>query len=706
MNTHRLGRLLIGVATALFSFAAPAFDIYQLPMFATGAATPNVMLLVDTSGSMDNIIWADDFDVTVTYPNWSNGGSYWNPNDGNVFPFNLVTCSNGYVRGKNGSVTKCLKLPDPVGSGNTRYDGNYLNYLFNTYANNTDLTATNSPIPHGAGDTRIKVAKAVAADLVNSVTGVRFGVSHFYAPSSQNYGHGATIDQSCDDNSTTHVLDVQTAISGFQAESNTPLAEALYEITRYFRGLSSYYHSGTTYTSPLQYRCQKNFTIVITDGFPTYDNNIPNNDLADPTHLLPDWDGLPVVKPGTTSSAYPLFPQYSDGFNPGGCQATEGCSLYLDDIAKFGFDIDMKTSGNDSDTPPQPWGSMSDPAPLPGEPDFRKQNMSTYTVGFATANQMLEDAAEYGGGQYFTAKNANDLKDALEHVLLDIQNKATAAASVSLNSTRLDANFLLYQARFDSTDWSGDLQAYPVDDTTGAVLPKAWSANEHIPAVTSRTIVTQKSDSRAGIAATWANLTTGQQDALKLITSPPSSICTTCSCTGTSTGARSCRTQCPKCGGATTTAFGAEVLDYILGVRTKEVQNGGDFRDRSTVLGDIVNSDPLFVGKPDFGYNTLPGTEGTSYATFRASAAYTGRPPMVYVGANDGMLHGIEGSETGTTAGTERFAYIPLTVFPRLKELTKTTYSHLYYVNGSPQAGDAYINSAWKTVLVGTLGKR
>lgn len=693
MNAHRLGRLLIGVATALISCAVPAaFDIYQLPMFATGAATPNVMLLVDTSGSMDNIIWADGFNVTVTYPDWS---SDWDPNNGNVQVGNLSrgSCSSGYVRGIKGAVTKCLKLPDPVGSGNTRYDGNYLNYLFETYANNTDLTVASSPIPHAAGDTRMQVAKAVAADLVNTVTGVRFGVSHFYGPSTQNFGHGATIDQSCADRSTAHVQDIQTAISGFQAESNTPLAEALYEVTRYFRGLSSYYHGSTTYTSPLQYRCQKNFTIVITDGFPTRDTSFPTNDpadAADTTRSLPDWDGLPLVKPGTVSADYPLFPQYSDGFQPSGSEAMEGYSLYLDDIAKFGVDIDMKTTGNDLDNV-----SWNDPL-------FPKQNMGTYTVGFATANQMLEDAAEYGGGQYFTAKNADDLKAALEEVLLDIQNKATAAASVSLNSTRLDANFLLYQARFDSSDWSGDLQAYPVDDTTGAVLAKVWSANERIPAVASRTIVTQKSDSRTGIAATWANLTAGQQNALKLVTEPLS--CSTCSCTGNSTAARNCRTQCSKCSGATTTAYGAEVLDYLRGVRTNEVQNGGNFRNRSTVLGDIVNSDPLFVGKPDFGYNTLPGAEGASYAGFRTSAAYVNRPPMVYVGANDGMLHGIEGSETGTNAGTERFAYIPLTVFPRLKELSKTTYSHLYYVNGSPQAGDAYINNAWKTVLVGTLG--
>jgi type IV pilus assembly protein PilY1 len=147
------------------------------------------------------------------------------------------------------------------------------------------------------------------------------------------------------------------------------------------------------------------------------------------------------------------------------------------------------------------------------------------------------------------------------------------------------------------------------------------------------------------------------------------------------------------------------VLDYLLGTRSFEKQNGGDFRDRDTVFGDIVNSDPLFVGTPNFGYQSLPGTEGTSYTTFRGTSSYTNRPPMVYVGANDGLLHAIDAREdVASGGGTEKFAYMPLTVFPNLKKLTSVSYTHQFYVNGSPQAGDAYIGGAWKTVLVGTLG--
>jgi type IV pilus assembly protein PilY1 len=359
----------------------------------------------------------------------------------------------------------------------------------------------------------------------------------------------------------------------------------------------------------------------------------------------------------------------------------------LDDIAKFGFDIDMKTTGTDDDG--VSWN----------DPEFPQQNMTTYTVGFATANQMLEDAAAYSDGQFFTAKNADDLKAALEEVLLDIQNKATAAASVSLNSTRLDTNLLVYQARFDSTDWSGDLQAYDVNDD-GSIGSKVWSANEKIPSAGSRTIVTHNSSSRAGIAFEWDQLSVAQQDSLGTASTwVDPGYCSFLPCSWSSYVQNNC-SKCGVVGGSN----GEDILDYLRGDQSLEEQNGGDLRDRSTVLGDIVNSDPMFVGTPDFGYQLLPGTEGSSYLTFRAGSGYQNRPPMVYVGANDGMLHAIDGSETGAMAGVERFAYIPLAVYPNLKRLADPDYTHRFFVDGSPQAGDAYIGGAWKTVLVGTLG--
>ena len=676
----RAGLLALSLALSAASAWGAPFDIYQLPMYSAGTVSPNVMLLIDDSGSMDNLIWADGFDVTATYT------GHFNPDEGNYHITNIDTTnpscgSNGHWV-SNGTIKLCL--PNPADSGDTRYTGNYLNYLFATYpTNNKNLT--DGTIPQ---QTRIQVARSVATNLVNTVTGIRFGVSTFSGDSSNNYGNGAAVLEACNDQSASgHTTNLLNAISGLQAERNTPLAEAMYEMTRYFRGLSKYYTSGT-FISPLQYRCQSNFVVVITDGYPTYDESFPTTDpadVADTGHALPDWDGL---HPATAQSDYPNFPQYSDGFKPqsGFDPSNEGWTLYLDDVAKFAYDLDLKTTGTDNEG--ISWGSATDPPPDVGTPDFRVQRLQTYTVGFATGNQMLQDAADYGHGQYFTANNADQLKTALEETLLSIQTQAVSAASVALNSTRLDTGLQLYQAKFDSKDWSGDLVAYPVEvgdsngnGKSGEVLPAVWHAQDKLPTWNTRKIFTMKSDTRAGQPFAWAS---SGADASRLSDAQKNAMKQTAS---TST---------------TNTNKGRARVDYVRGDQSNEAPAVQNFRKRTHLLGDIVDSDPLFVGQQDFGYDLLPGTEGSSYTTFRAGSTYTGRIPMVYVGANDGMLHGFDVSTTN--GGLERLAYIPLPAYVNLWQLSSPSYNHKFFVDGSAAFGDAYVGSAWKTVLVGTLG--
>ncbi len=119
------------------------------------------------------------------------------------------------------------------------------------------------------------------------------------------------------------------------------------------------------------------------------------------------------------------------------------------------------------------------------------------------------------------------------------------------------------------------------------------------------------------------------------------------------------------------------------------------------MLGDIVNSDPAFAGQQDYGYARLPGSEGTSYTTFRDSTAYKSRSAMVYVGANDGMLHGFRASD-----GVELLAYVPDAVYGTLSALSGQSWNinHRYLVDGAVRLLDARVNGSWKTVLLGTLG--
>jgi type IV pilus assembly protein PilY1 len=137
-----------------------------------------------------------------------------------------------------------------------------------------------------------------------------------------------------------------------------------------------------------------------------------------------------------------------------------------------------------------------------------------------------------------------------------------------------------------------------------------------------------------------------------------------------------------------------DLLNYLRGDASKEKRNNGSYRDRAAALGDIVNSDPVFVYAQNYGYSSLP--EG-GYATFVARKK--SRAKMLYVGGNDGFLRGFD-----VDTGVERFAYVPNAVIGKMQRLSATNYAHTYFVDGSPTSWDAYFGGGWKTVLVGSTG--
>src|SRR5690606_31066091 len=124
----------------------------------------------------------------------------------------------------------------------------------------------------------------------------------------------------------------------------------------------------------------------------------------------------------------------------------------------------------------------------------------------------------------------------------------------------------------------------------------------------------------------------------------------------------------------------------------------------ASLLGDIVNSNPVFSGNKTNRYNYLPGEAGKSYNAHEKERA-------LFVGANDGMLHAFD-----IDTFEEIFAYIPKAAFPKLANLTKPDYGrgpkqHQYLVDGPLYVGDAYLGAAadgtggtWKTILVGSYG--
>lgn len=343
----------------------------------------------------------------------------------------------------------------------------------------------------------------------------------------------------------------------------------------------------------------------------------------------------------------------------------------------------------------------------------------TYSVSSASADTVLKDplwyAAKYGGfkdsnengkpdlatewdvrnadggttgctstkcdgvpDNFFLVTNPNYLEEALDSAFVAMLGQSSSS-SVATNSTSLQTGSFIYQARYNSNDWSGQLRALELNTTSGDVIePAKWDAGQVINTQTSRQIITIGLDSasKKGIPFTWSNITaqvdgTTQKDALN------------------SNGLGSADTS------------GSGRVDYLRGSQANEGKSAINFRPRPTSrLGDIVNSSPVYVGVPEAGW------ADPAYASFVQNKGT--RTAMIYTGANDGMLHAFQAKD-----GVERLAYVPGVFYnnsatrSNLSQLSNQGYSHKFYVDGTPMVNDIEVGSAttyqWKTVLVGGL---
>lgn len=658
---------------------ASAGSVSQSPLFLNTSAEPNVMLMIDNSGSMTNIVPESPYDSSITYScsnaNVIPGGSsveirissgpriYY---DGNHYTWESDRCFD-----PSSSYDAKLYADDgttPSGYLGADYSGNYLNWYFN--AGNTSPVWTSQQKKPGTSS-RLEIAKPAAKTLIDTLQSVRLGLATY------NDSDGGKLLEVVDDLSSAKKSIKKTKIDAITSSGATPLAETLSDIGRYFTtgysgNLTLHPESSSTNDSigdifnnhsinnssgvsplpaPIQYSCQKSFAIMMTDGRSQSDQNISS--------VLADYDG-DCSSGGAGCGSYDRKPSPVTYESNG--------SDYLDDVAQALFEMDLRPDLEDS------FGG--------------KNNLVTYTVGFADLNvqndPLIQEAATQGGGQFYFAENAAELSASLSSVFAGIAEQAvSSASSVATNSTRFQSDSLVYQATFNSQDWGGHLLALELttEDSNGNGTLDAgedingngkidagnignpvWDAASRLPAAAARKIYSYNpaATGTKGIEFLWANLNTAQS-----------------------------------------TALGSEnMLNYLRGDQTLETSSGGSYRDRTSLLGDIVNSSPLFVGRNDYGYAILPGAEGYSYSSF----ATTPRRVMIYAGANDGMLHGFDASQ-GTDGGKEIFAYLPNSVISaELVSLSSPSYTHRYFVDGTAQAGDAYYGAAWHTVLIGSTG--
>jgi len=509
------------------------------------------------------------------------------------------------------------------------------------------LFDTSGSMGYDLGDkTKLQIAKEVAIDIVDKTSDVRFCLARF------NNNDGGRIVTPCAIPPTDPDDGIIDDINDLGADDWTPLAEAYYEVVNYFHDGSSIYNTDTDgRVSPIQYRCQKNFAIVLTDGVPYFDTNFP---------------GLDAKVPGRTV----VYGDYDGAENDGDLDNDDYWQRYrfLDDIAKLAYDSDLRDSGTD-----EAGKSFNDSL-------FSKQNLSTYTVGFALddddALAMLQEAAEkdgYGHGKYFNAQSADDLKNSFSNALTQITKTSQSVAASSANSGELSAGSMLYQSRYIASVWEGEVLALPISPESLSVSSTpAWRASSLLQTkgYSNRHIFTgHTADAdHDGSVFKKAAFTSDQKNEY----------------------------------------FGLDDIDFSNSRNMIQYIKGRafdtHFRERGSILGDIVNSKPIYVGKPSSQSKFLStGTTSdasliTSYASFVEGQA--SRKNMIYVGANDGMLHAFNADN-----GNEQYAYIPTLVIPQLKQLAKKDYQHRFYVDGTASVENVYFDGQWRSILAGGLGR-
>jgi len=449
----------------------------------------------------------------------------------------------------------------------------------------------------------------------------------------------------------------------------------------------------STWDDPIQYACQNNFILGIGDTNSSWDQNLPGSTTDASSGNAPTGGKPAAVTSDTTVDANVMRNRVQTlnnnvYYTPGG-----GASNLIAGLAFHAATQDIRP----------------DIANLASQP--RGQNAQTYWLDVLEFETYVPDnqyylATKFGGlnipegttfnpmtataasiqnswwtttgdtvgaeprpDNYFTVGNPTAMVTSLQRAFARISAQSVgSSSSLAANSTRLDTDTRTFQAQFGSS-WNGELKSFAVASDGSLSASPVWTASTTTSLAAanwaSRKIYTHNPANNTLVDFTYTNLTTTQQTAM-----------------GSS-----------------------DVVDYIRGNQAKEeTQTNGIYRTRVRgLLGDIVNSTPVFVSKPNPNlYNAGMGFPGAgSYQAFAATNAT--RTGIVWVGANDGMLHAFNAN-----TGQEVFAFIPKAAIANgLASYASPTYTHKYFVDGDIAIADVYDTgtSSWRTILVGTMGR-
>jgi len=621
--------------------------------------------------------------------------------------------------------------------------------------------------------TRINTMKtAMALAFGNMVTPEKFRVGY----STINYRGVDNTDYRfldvgdyCD--ATTNCSHRQTFFSRIfsaRASGNTPLRNALSKAGLIFAGKLL---TGTR--DPVEHSCQKNFTILSTDGYwnegstawntgggTPYDNGgfrIPaggcTGDACYALKKVGDQDSSATSDFLGYDTALPtaMVPPQVDKSNAGA-----GVANTLADVSMYYYKTVLRSIGFGNCVS----GSTAENlCPAPGNVPVsakdcnRYPHMNTFTIGLGVQGVLdsegylagassdysalaagstqwptvptaggdvrtvddLWHTAVNGRGEYYSAKSSASIVSSLAKALAAIAAASGTGGAAGASGQQLTTSSSnVYLARYSGDSWSGDVLSLKIDPATGTLLsnpgdPSAvcsaappagdpdWSAQKQLD-----DFLTADPDAstRKIYMVTGGGLGNFESANLPSPPSPEFDPSTLSQYGGFSPTEKAQATK------DNLVAYLRGVSSYDAGPgKCCEDQSGNAFRlfrDRDHALGDIVASSPYYVGKAPFRYGD------TGYASYRDSVTAS-RRAVVYVGANDGMLHaldaGVPPDMTGT--GSELWAFVPTAVLSKLKRLADFTYvaNHRFFVNGPMNVGDVQDSGGnWHSLLVGALG--
>lgn len=741
--------LLAGCLTVSFSHSVYSLELPTQPLLLVSSIEPNVMVVLDDSGSMVFDWYFGEFDQNVDYADCPSGiqiSGYYS--SGNVW--HQVTAKtdgqgNAYFeyRGKDyawgvenatdvatGLPQRCFSDTDfywvkysddfhnregdnaNIYNGKDPWVGNFWNYYF---SNDDQTDGDNWGLEDqkfGVGE-RIEIAQDAAKKLVRSIDGIRVGLGGFDGSSGGRVlAHLTSVDEEVETGKTQADVMVQQ-INSMVASGSTPLGETLFELGRYFiEGKQDQeivlHPAATETTSSTGTEVTKTASSVF-NLEPKYQGAAPEKPstpvieaYCQKNYVVMLTDGEPT----SDSNVSDDIKNYASSHN------TSTTSGIFDDVALSLYDIDLRPDLNEFDGTPV------------------RNNITTFLIagfGLSATTELnntvkngigvgVDHSVTEGDAVLYQADDGDQLVESFDRIFEEIFSRAGSQTAVTFNTGSIEAGSALYQATYARSEyrWTGDVEAFPYDSATGSFSSdRSWSAAEKLDTRLEnvseihedRLILTysKNNDGVEFVYSNWDELSDEQKADLK---------------------------------GGNDEAHAEKVINYLRG-QSHEDFPSEEFRDRYSynndgtvaslgLLGDIVNSAPVEVGEPELNYPdygakaddgstiTQFGTAAEKYSSFANNNK--DRASAVYVGSNDGMLHAFDGDPS--TGGRELFAYIPGLLFDAssnetgLYYLTDDRYQHRFYVDGPLTASDVYIdtdpgsgqaNKDWRTVLAGGL---